>query len=145
MTDSSCANPEPSGTVLIADNDAGVNGLLQEVLRKRGMRTEAVYDGADALGRLLQGGVSLLVCDLDMPTLAGQELLAHLASIPGAPPAIVVSGYVDESTEAQLRALPVVRGVLAKPFDVFEFAELAASLVAGDGAAATAASGSGPR
>lgn len=145
MTDFSHANAEASGTVLIADNDAGVNGLLQEVLRKRGLRTEAVYDGADALGRLLQGGVSLLVCDLDMPTLAGHELLTHLASIPGAPPAIVVSGYVDEATEAQLRALPVVRGVLAKPFDVFEFAELAVGLVGGDAAVAAAAPGSGPR
>ena len=108
--------------VLVADNDMGVNELLRDVLAKQGIRTEGAYDGVSALQRLSEGGVSLLVCDLDMPAMGGKELIIQLERLPQAPPVIVVSGFLDSETHEQLDAEPLVRAVFRKPFDVFAFA-----------------------
>lgn len=116
--------------VLVADNDRGVNDLLREVLSRVGLRTAAVADGAAALQVIAEGGVALLVCDLDMPKLGGRDVLATLARLPDPPPVIVVSGYLDADTERALAAHGHVRGVFRKPFDVFSFAETARRLVA---------------
>jgi len=120
-----------SGMVLVADNDLGVNDLLREVLERQGLRTRAVGDGAAALEVIESEDVSLLVCDLDMPEMSGQELLKRLEGHPRAPAVLVVSGYLDANTEREFGARPGVRGVFRKPFDVFAFAEHAAAVMAG--------------
>lgn len=109
--------------VLIADNDPDVRDLLGEVLRMRGAHTEVVDNGAQALARLGAGDIDLLVCDLDMPVLDGEGLLRELESLPGAPPVLVVSGYVDAAIHARLQRSSHLRGVLRKPFDVMKFAD----------------------
>lgn len=121
------------GLVLVADNDAGVNDLLREVLGRFGLPTAAVGDGVSALDFLERGGVSLLVCDLDMPEIGGLELIDRLADLRHPPPVLVVSGYLDARSERELADRPGVRGVFRKPFDVFAFAEKAASVVAETG------------
>ena len=119
--------------VLIADNDVAVNSLLADVLRSRGLACESAHDGEQALARIRRGGVTVLVTDLDMPNLDGCGLLVRLVAEASPPRTIVVSGYLDEDVRRSLRALPVVRGVLAKPFDVVAFADLVRR-VAGDAA-----------
>ncbi|MEY4672977.1 MAG: hypothetical protein RL148_761 [Planctomycetota bacterium] len=107
--------------VLIADNDRAVGGLLRELLSRSGAEVHMVEDGEAAKARLAQGGIDVLVCDLDMPRASGQEVAAWLATQPQQPAMLVVSGYVDEATRAQLGAMPFVRAVLSKPFDLFAF------------------------
>ena len=119
---------DPATRVLIADNDVAVSGLLADLLIDRGLPCETVHDGEAALHRLRAGGVAVLVTDLDMPKLSGQELLRRMGELEVAPRTIVVSGYVDAVVEADLRRVPSVRHVLRKPFDVIEFADLVESL-----------------
>jgi CheY-like chemotaxis protein len=114
--------------VLVADNDIGVNHVLREVLRRQGVRAEAVADGTQALARLRLGGVALLVCDLDMPTMSGEELLAETATWVEPPPTVVISGYLDADSAERLRRHPHVRQALRKPFDVLAFGRLVANL-----------------
>jgi CheY-like chemotaxis protein len=118
-----------TGVVLIADNDVAVNELLAQILTDRGLRCESVLDGGEALARLRDGGVCVLVTDLDMPNLDGRALLRHLPELPQAPATVVISGYVDQRLAAELESTPLVRAVLAKPFDVLAFADLVAGLV----------------
>jgi CheY-like chemotaxis protein len=117
--------------VLIADNDPGVTGVLTLFLERAGLRVEAVADGEEALTRLRGGGVDLLVCDLDMPRLSGEDVLAELAGWAAAPPVLVVSGYVDSRLEGELSGHPAVRAVLRKPFDLVEFSRRVVDLVGG--------------
>lgn len=109
--------------VLVADNDPGVRGLLCEVVRRQGLVVEAVADGEAAQAALDRCAYDVLVCDLDMPRRTGNEVLAWLATRPSPPAVLVVSGYIDARIHAQLTALPFVRAVLRKPFDVIEFAQ----------------------
>jgi CheY-like chemotaxis protein len=108
--------------VLIADNEPAVAALLAEVLRLRGIRTETVGDGAQALRRIDAGDVALLVCDLMMPGRNGREVVAALAGRSHAPAIVVVSGHLDPATAAELAQQPGVAAVFAKPFDLFAFA-----------------------
>lgn len=109
---------------LIADNDAGVRGLLAELARRQGFEVRVAADGLAAQEALAAGDVDLLVCDLDMPRLSGQQLVASLADSLRVPLVVVVSGYVDAAIQASLMAQRGVRVVLRKPFDVMAFAGL---------------------
>ncbi len=119
------------GTVLIADNDAPVNSLLQSILAEQGLDCIGVHDGEAALQRLREGGIGVLVTDLDMPKLDGRQLLDRLADLDPAPPTLVISGYLDSEVEAALRRHPSVCDVLRKPFDVVAFASQVEDLAAG--------------
>ena len=54
-------------SVLIADNDRAVSGLLTEVLAQSGLRAGHAYDGDEARRLAREPGLRVLVCDLDMP------------------------------------------------------------------------------
>ena len=115
--------------VLLADNDAPVNALLCGLLDGQGLACEAVLDGVAALERLQQGGVDVLISDLDMPKLSGLELIEAVRDgIRPLPKIVVISGFIDADVEARLNASSVVCEVMRKPFDVMEFASRIAEL-----------------
>jgi len=109
-------------SVLIADNDRAVSGLLAEVLLQSGLRAEHAYDGDEARRLAREPGLRVLVCDLDMPGATGQEVLESLRDLENPPQVMVISGYLDQAIEQQLRSMPFVREVLRKPFDLLAFA-----------------------
>lgn len=115
-----------AATVLIADNDPGVQALLAEVARRAGCTVRTAADGLAARDQLRGGGVDVLVCDLDMPRLSGNDLLDWLARQPAPPATIVVSGFVDDRLRRTVAPWPWVRAVLRKPFDVMQFRDLVA-------------------
>jgi len=133
--------PRRAPLVLVADNDTGVNALLQEVLLQSGLRIASVTDGEAALQLIESTSIALLVCDLDMPKMGGEEVLRRLEEMPKPPPVVVISGFLDGRLEQQLRGHSMVREVFRKPFDVFQFAEVAAQIAAGGGVAASEQSG----
>jgi CheY-like chemotaxis protein len=110
--------------VLLADNDIAVSSLLAEILSRGGFEVRQVFDGQSALDALAQTPPDLLVCDLDMPRKSGLHALEELArggASRAAPPTLVITGYVDSAIERRLAALPFVREVLKKPFDLAGF------------------------
>jgi CheY-like chemotaxis protein len=109
--------------VLIADNDRAVSSLLGEVLARAGLAVQCVFDGETAREKAREHGVAVLVCDLDMPRRSGVEVIESLADLSQPPLVVVVSGYLDGGIQRRLGAMPYVRGVLPKPFDLLAFAE----------------------
>jgi len=127
-------------TVLIADNDSDVSELLRDVLQRRGLHVERCFDGEAASAMVREPGVQVLVCDLDMPRASGMEVVEGLSGLVQPPAVVVISGFMDAGTEQRLRALPFVREVLRKPFDVLLFAQRVEVLMKA-GAPAEAAEG----
>lgn len=121
-------------TVLVADNDRAVNDLLREVLTAFGLTVQQAFDGRAASRLARDPSVRVLVCDLDMPGAPGLEVLESLADLPQPPASIVVSGYLDATVRSRLGALPFVRDVLGKPFDLMQFATRVRELVVAEGA-----------
>lgn len=117
----------PSSLVLVVDDEPAVRDSLRDLLEDCGYEVETAQDGADALERLESGlRPSLMLLDLMMPRMSGQELIEHLGAHPEleSPPVLVVSASVE----------PVaIRGgaFLSKPFSVEELLGLVARLSSG--------------
>jgi CheY-like chemotaxis protein len=67
--------PATGPTVLIADDDPGINHLLQTRLRRRGFRVLTAPDGQAAWELLQRESVDLLFLDIAMPVMDGFEVL----------------------------------------------------------------------
>lgn len=119
-------------SVLVADNDRAVSALLLEVVRRLGCGVDAAYDGQEAIALLSSRPYRVLVCDLDMPKATGLEVVQWLSNRAGAPATIVISGFVDAIVERQLLAIPCVRLVMKKPFDLLQFADAVRELLAAE-------------
>ncbi len=128
-------------TVLIADNDRAVGGLLGEVLQQAGLEPIHAWDGHEASRLARRADLRVFVCDLDMPGRSGLEVLESLRDLPAPPPAVVVSGFVTGAVEERLRALPFVREVLRKPFDLLRFSATVQRLAGPERRAEDAAAG----
>jgi PAS domain S-box-containing protein len=87
------------GTILIAEDEQQVRELTCRLLRQAGYAVLAAADGEEALqiARGHSGPIDLLLTDVIMPRLSGDELAARLlVSRPGVP-VLFVSGYANET------------------------------------------------
>jgi CheY-like chemotaxis protein len=105
-----------SATILLVEDDQAVRRVASEVLGKRGYRVIQAGNGEEAL--LLASttpDLDLLVTDVIMPKMGGQELATRL--IPSHPhiKVLFISGYT-ENAAMQLGALSPGSVHLAKPF-----------------------------
>ena len=69
---------QPAQRVLVVDDEESFLTLYQEVLHRRGFEVETAADGDAALARLAQSDFDIILCDLRMPGLTGQETLERI-------------------------------------------------------------------
>jgi len=111
-------------TILVAEDDADLRGVLTASLNRSGHQVIPARDGAEALAAIERHNVDLLVLDLVMPNIDGFEVLARLKEIRKGVtiPVIVVSG-ADRST-SELQALRLGANVyLTKPIEAAALTE----------------------
>ena len=109
--------------MLLVEDDAMFRGLLEEVLDSQGYTVLAASEPREALQMVTARGepVELVVTDLVMPGMSGDELVRRLRERQPAVRALLMSGYSDEHLEERVRvdgSLPLMR----KPFSTKEFA-----------------------
>jgi len=92
------------GRVLIADDDPQMRRLIRGVLQRDGFEVVEAGDGLDALELAEQGGVDLVILDVDMPRLDGLGVLEELrAQVRTAClPVIVLTAQHGETEEKAL-------------------------------------------
>jgi PAS domain S-box-containing protein len=111
-------------TILVAEDDADLRGVLTASLTRNGHRVIPARDGAEALAAIEREQVDLMVLDLVMPNIDGFEVLARLKEIAKGVtiPVIVVTG-TDRST-TELQALRLGANVyLTKPIEAAALTE----------------------
>ncbi|NLJ45737.1 MAG: sigma-54-dependent Fis family transcriptional regulator [Treponema sp.] len=80
-------------TVLVADDERNIREGLAEALRLEGYEVALAADGEEALRAVENGRVDLVVTDLCMPKVSGNEVLKRVAgSYPGIP-VIILTGH----------------------------------------------------
>ncbi len=80
-------------TVLVADDERNIREGLAEALRLEGYEVVPAADGEEALRTVEEGRIDLIVTDLRMPKVSGNEVLKRVAgSYPGLP-VIVLTGH----------------------------------------------------
>ena len=82
------------------------------------MSCDLVRNGKDALSRVMDGGINVLILDLKMPLIDGVEVYTELKRAGRSVPTIIITGSGSEYTDT-LEALQdvCVTGILNKPFD----------------------------
>ena len=73
--------PSPSATIVVVDDDPHVRRMLERLFRLEGYEVLVAEDGRAALALIegLHRPVDLLVTDVRMPAMGGEELLATLS------------------------------------------------------------------
>jgi two-component system cell cycle sensor histidine kinase/response regulator CckA len=108
---------EPAtGLVLVVDDDDAVREIAQALLEQEGLRVETAPGGEEALERVRKGGVDVVLLDLAMPDLPGQDVLRAMNRAWPELPVIVASGYKGDLAAERLGAHGAF-AVAQKPFD----------------------------
>jgi CheY-like chemotaxis protein len=82
--------------ILIIDDEESDRMLLEGILTNAGHGVFSASEGEQALRRLLEGGIDLVITDLQMPDVHGFELISILRDLAEeTPPVIAVSGTGD--------------------------------------------------
>lgn len=102
-------------TIAIIDDDVAVGDMLEEVLKRAGYAALRAYSGTEALLLLSNQRPDLILLDLMLPGLTGEEVLPKIRDIP----VIVVSAKVDVQDRVDL-LLGGAADYLTKPFDTQE-------------------------
>lgn len=102
-------------TILIVDDDLHIGNVLEEVLKKEGYGVLRAYSGTEALFVLSEQKPDLILLDLMLPGLNGEEVLPLIKNIP----VIVVSAKIDVDNKVALLLGGAVDYV-TKPFDTRE-------------------------
>lgn len=85
-------------TIMIVDDDVPIGNMLEEVLTKEGYGVCRAYSGTEALLVLADNRPDLVLLDLMLPGLKGEEILPELQGIP----VIVVSARADVQDKIEL-------------------------------------------
>ena len=103
-------------TVLIVDDDRGHLTSLRTVIRSWGYGVETAEDGREAVARVKENPVDLVLMDVRMTTMSGIEALAHIKAYNPAIPIIIMTAYSSVAS-----AVEALKGgaydYLIKPLD----------------------------
>lgn len=100
---------------MIIDDDVHIGSLLTEALGNAGYETLQAYSGTEALLLLDKSRPDLILLDLMLPGLSGEELLSRIKGIP----VIVVSAKIDTDDKVNL-LLGGAADYITKPFEIRE-------------------------
>jgi two-component system, cell cycle sensor histidine kinase and response regulator CckA len=102
--------------ILVAEDDAGVRGVIGRVLRGAGYAVELVTDGVAACEAARKADYDLVLLDVIMPAMTGPDALREIRSLHPGVRFVLSSGYVGDTS-----ALALVEAgdatMLEKPYD----------------------------
>lgn len=101
--------------ILIIEDDISIGNVLEETLTREGYGVLRAYSGTEALFVLSKEKTDLVLLDLMLPGLNGEEVLPKIKGIP----VIVVSAKVDVDSKVELLLGGAVDYV-TKPFQMKE-------------------------
>jgi len=101
--------------IAVIDDDIPIGDMLTEVLSREGYAVLRAYSGTEALYLLSQKKPDLVLLDLMLPGLSGEEVLPHIKDIP----VIILSAKANVQDKVEL-LLGGAADYITKPFDTRE-------------------------
>ncbi len=102
-------------TIAIVDDDIYIGNMLEELLQGEGYRVLRAYSGTEALLLLSREKPDLVLLDLMLPGLSGEEVLPKIQGLP----VIVLSAKADAQDKVNL-LLGGAADYMTKPFNTAE-------------------------
>jgi two-component system cell cycle sensor histidine kinase/response regulator CckA len=117
-------------TVLVVDDEAAIRAIARRILEDGGYQITEAQDGLEAIALLAQGHpLDLLMADLDMPGLGGDEMVRRIRATRPDLKVLYVTGHIDRLMDA--RPLWEGEAFLEKPFNPVGLREAIALLLHG--------------
>lgn len=101
--------------IAVIDDDVYIGDMLEKLLSQEGYEVLRAYSGTEALLLLGKNQPDLILLDLMLPGLSGEEVLPRIQKIP----VIVISAKVDVEDKVRV-LLDGAADYLTKPFDTKE-------------------------
>ena len=106
----------PAPTVLVVDDEPGIRQIARRILEDGGYEITEAEGGLEAIALLAQGHpLDLLMADLDMPGLGGDEMVRRIRATRPDLKVLYVTGHIDKLMDA--RPLWEGEAFLEKPFN----------------------------
>lgn len=88
--------------VLVVDDERGIRESVAMILEDDGYVVVSAKDGEDALQKIKELKIDLVVLDVWLPKMKGTEVLKEILTIKENLPVIMISGHADITTSATL-------------------------------------------
>ncbi len=98
--------------ILIVEDDVSIHNVIEELLKKEGFATSSAYSGTEALLLLEKEKYDLILLDLMLPALSGEEIIRKIQDTP----IIVLSAKVSSEDKVNC-LLSGANDYITKPFD----------------------------
>ena len=94
--------------ILVVDDSAVMRAILARTLRLSGLRIDSIHEasnGQEALRVLARESIGLVLLDINMPVMGGEELVARIRAEPAMAelPLLVISAERNEKRICRLR------------------------------------------
>ena len=114
--------------VLIVDDNPNMSSLLQEMLEVFDYESVRASDGEEALAKVNEGNISLIITDMRMPKMSGLELIQKVKEQHPKLPIVLISGYtvgIMENEPSEIKP----DGFLGKPLSMSEVEKMLNTLL----------------
>ncbi|MDE7230409.1 MAG: response regulator transcription factor [Oscillospiraceae bacterium] len=102
-------------TIAVVDDDVYINDMLCRLLEREGYSVIRAFSGGEALAVLSEQVPDLVLLDLMMPGLSGEQVLPRIRNVP----VIVMSARADVDSKVRM-LLDGAEDYVTKPFDTEE-------------------------
>ena len=118
------ALPTGNERVLLVDDEEALVGIVKEMLEFLGYEVVDIISSIEALKRFRANPdkFDLVITDMTMPNMTGEELAQELMGIRPDIPIILCTGFSERITEGKARELGI-QGFIMKPLVIHELAE----------------------
>lgn len=117
------------GRILVVEDDGLVRTMIRMSIEDQ-YEVEIAEDGRQGFEAFCRSSFDVVVTDLKMPNMGGMELLAQIMMVNPDAKVIVISGFMDEETEAALMRIGASL-VLEKPMGIVQLSEEITGLLQG--------------
>ena len=101
--------------ILVVEDDMDIHNLIKNVLEKERYEVISAYSGTEAILLCEKNSIDLILLDLMLPGLSGEEVIERIKNIP----IIVISAKI--SSEDKVNVLTIgANDYITKPFDTNE-------------------------
>lgn len=115
--------PTGGRKILVVEDNPNMSSLLADMLEVFAIESVRATDGRDALQKVEEENIGLVITDIRMPKMSGTELLAALKDSRPDLPVVLISGFALGDEEDQAAAARA-DGFLAKPFRMRDIKEV---------------------
>lgn len=104
--------------ILIADDEDEAIEVLNDFLSDLGHEVTTALDGAEAVQKLTESRFEIVILDLKMPRVSGEEVLAVVHSESPEAKVIITTGYSDGGQTESRLAHASICAFIEKPIDL---------------------------